>query len=115
VCEHGNNFSRIIVLDKDVAELYGVQTKRINEAIKNNQEKFPLDYVFILNNNELQCLRSKNSTANLSMTRTPPRAFTEKGLYMIATIIKSPKAIATTFEKNNYFRERTRNYFIFAL
>ena len=86
-----------ILLDSDVAELYGVETKRINEAVKNNLDKFPEDYMFELQKEELKVLRSKFSTAKLSMTRAMPKAFTEKGLYMMATILKSRQATEATF------------------
>ncbi|MBU0701552.1 ORF6N domain-containing protein [bacterium] len=85
------------ILDSDVAELYGVETKRVNEAAKNNIDKFPDGYMLELTKDEFDSLRSKISTAKLSKTRFPPKAFTEKGLYMLATILKSPKAIETTF------------------
>ena len=86
-----------VLLDRDVAALYGVETKRINEAVKNNVEKFPSDYLIVLTKSEWSNLRSKISTANFSKTRVPPKAFTEKGLYMLATILKSKKASQTTF------------------
>ena len=85
-----------VIIDSDVATLYGVETKRINEAVRNNPEKFPEGYVLILNENDLEILRSKFSTAKFAMTRTVPKAFTEKGLYMLATILKSAQATQTT-------------------
>ncbi len=86
------------IIDADIAELYGVETKRVNEAVRNNPDKFPPDYMFELTSSELEDLRSKFSTANLSSkSRALPKAFTEKGLYMLATILKSQQAIATTF------------------
>ena len=87
-----------IIIDADVAHLYGVETKRINEAVRNNPDKFPSDYMFILTKEEVEALRSKNSSTNLSSkSRSLPKAFTEKGLYMLATILKSKNAIAVTF------------------
>ena len=87
-----------VILDADVADLYGVETKRINEAVKNNPDKFPEDYMFVLTDEELQVLRSKISTAKYSTkSRTLPKAFTEKGLYMLATILRSKKSIEVTF------------------
>lgn len=78
-----------VIVDADVAALYGVETKRVNEAVKNNPDKFPEDYMFILTSDELKDLRSKISTTNLSAkSRSLPKAFTEKGLYMLATILK---------------------------
>ena len=85
-----------VLLDSDVAELYDVETKRINEAVKNNPDKFPKGYTIEVHHEEFENLRSKLSTANLSMTRVLPSAFTEKGLYMLATILKSKKAVETT-------------------
>lgn len=85
-----------VILDYDVAELYGVQTKEINQAVRNNPKKFPKGYVFEVEKEELADLRSKNLTANRTMSRTLPKAFTEKGLYMLATILKGDKAVQTT-------------------
>ena len=87
-----------VLLDSDVAELYGVETKRVNEAVRNNLEKFPERYMFRLNRQELIDLRSKISPANLSSkSRVAPAAFTERGLYMLATILKSRRAVEATF------------------
>ena len=85
-----------VMLDKDLAELYGVETKRINEAVRNNQDKFMDDFYFELTNNEFENLRSKNLTANFSKTRTNPKVFTEQGIYMLATILKSKVASQVT-------------------
>jgi len=87
-----------VLIDGDVADFYGVATKRINEAVKNNRDKFPGPYLMQLTSSELRELvenfdrfgRLKHSTAR-------PKAFTEKGLYMLATILKSKKATETTF------------------
>lgn len=103
-----------VLLDRDVATLYGVETKRVNEAVKNNLDKFPKDYIIIeLNESEIRYLRSKLSTANLSpKVRAVPKAFTEKGLYMLATVLKSPRATATTLaiiESFAHLRELSRN------
>jgi len=85
-----------VMLDRDLAELYGVETKRINEAVKNNPEKFPNDFMFELTKEEFDDLRSKFSTANFSKVRVLPKVFTEQGVYMLATIIKSKVATQTT-------------------
>lgn len=101
-----------VLLDSDIAKIYGVETKRINEAVKNNNEKFPQDYMFELTEKEFEKLRSKISTTNIKMIRVQPKAFTEKGLYMLATILKSKKAIQATFtiiETFSKFKELTRN------
>lgn len=87
-----------VILDADVAELYGVKTREINQAVRNNPEKFPSDYVFELDTQELMSLRSNFLTANISpKSRVIPKAFTEKGLYMLATILKSRQAVNATF------------------
>ena len=85
-----------VILDSDVATLYGVETKRVNEAIKNNPDKFPDGYILQLTPAEWEILRSKISTAKSTKARYAPKAFTEKGLYMLATILKSPVATQTT-------------------
>lgn len=87
-----------VIADADVAELYGVETKRINEAVRNNPDKFPETYMFELNKSELVDLRSKISTTNVSaMNRNPTKVFTERGLYMLATILKGEQARNMTF------------------
>ena len=86
-----------VLLDADVAAIYGVETKRVNEAVKNNPDKFPRDYMFELTGPEFADLRSKISTAKFAKTRVAPKAFTEKGLYMMATILRSKQAIDATF------------------
>ena len=89
-----------VILDCDVAELYGVETRIINQAVKNNPEKFPQGYIFELDNHEVDSLRSKILTLKNGgrgqHSKYPPKAFTEKGLYMLATILKSPRAVQTT-------------------
>ena len=85
-----------VILDADVAELYGVETREVNQAVRNNPNKFPNGYVFEIDKQELIELRSKFLIANKSKSRTMPKAFTEKGLYMLATILKSPQATQTT-------------------
>jgi len=85
-----------VIIDADVAELYGVETKRINEAVKNNLDKFPDGYLFELTKKEWDLLKSKFSTSIKGGKVKLPAAFTEKGLYMLATILKSQKATETT-------------------
>jgi hypothetical protein len=85
-----------VILDSDVAELYSVETKRINEAVKNNPDKFPVGYIISLQQEDWEILKSKISTSSWGGVRKLPNAFSEKGLYMLATILKSPKATETT-------------------
>lgn len=94
VCLRG----QAVILDADVAELYGVETKRVNEAVRNNPDKFPQDYMFVLTAAERADLRTKISSTKLSSkSRSLPKSFTEKGLYMLATILKSRRATEATF------------------
>jgi phage regulator Rha-like protein len=85
-----------VLLDSDVAWLYGVETKRVNEAVNNNPGKFPAGYIISLDKDEWKILKSKFSTSSWGGKNKPPNAFTEKGLYMLATILKSEKATDTT-------------------
>ena len=85
-----------VILDSDVAALYGVETMRINEAVKNNPDKFPEGYIIRLENDEWKNLKSKFSISSWGGKTKLPNVFTEKGLYMLATILKSPKATNTT-------------------
>ena len=86
-----------VLLDRDVAELYGVETKRINEAVRNNPRKFREGYMLELSSEESAVLRSKISTLEQSEgkgrhSKYNFKAFTERGLYMLATILKSRRA-----------------------
>ena len=85
-----------IIIDADVAKLYGVETKRINEAVKNNPKKFPDGYLIELTSEEWELLKSKFSTSMKGGKVKLPTGFTERGLYMLATILKGSKAIETT-------------------
>lgn len=85
---------QIVLLDRDVAAIYGVRTREINQAVKNNPKKIPNGYVFELNTEEIANLKSEFLISSFSHggTRKPPKAFTEKGLYMLATILKGQRA-----------------------
>jgi phage regulator Rha-like protein len=85
-----------VLLDSDVAEIYGVKTKRINEAVKNNPDRFPDGYLLEMTEEESENLKSKLSTSSWGGKRYTPKVFTERGLYMLATILKSEQAVQTT-------------------
>ena len=86
-----------VIVDTDVAQLYGVETKRVNEAVKNNLEKFPNGYLFELNKQEKnELVENIDRFKKLKHSSVPLKVFTEKGLYMLATILKSPEALETT-------------------
>jgi phage regulator Rha-like protein len=88
-----------VILDRDVAEIYGVETKDLMRAIKNNPDKFPDGYVFEIDNttkNEL--VKNFHRFASLKHSSVLPKVFTEKGFYMLATILKSKEATKTTIQ-----------------
>ena len=86
-----------VLLDRDVAELYGVETKNINRAVKNNPDKFPDGYVVTISSEEKnELVKNFHQFSSLKHSYALPSAFTEKGLYMLATILKSPVATETT-------------------
>ena len=89
-----------VIVDADLAALYGVETKRFNEDVKRNAEKFPADFMFQLTAEEFADLRSQFATSSLEGTGTGhggrrylPRAFTEHGALMAATVLSSPRAV----------------------
>lgn len=87
-----------VIADADVADIFGVPTKEVNQAVKNNPGKFRSDYMFVLTENELHNLRSKILTTKVSpKSRNPTKAFTEKGLYMLATILRGDRAKDASF------------------
>jgi len=102
-----------VMLDSDIAKLYQVETKRINEAVKNNPDKFPERFSWLLTSDETKKLRSKISTLEIrgkgKYSKYVPRVFTEQGLYMLATILKSKVAtdvsiaIMDTFVKMRHY------------
>jgi ribosomal protein L23 len=86
-----------IIIDSDVAELYGVETKEINQAVNRNPEKFPNGYIFELTTAEkTEVVTNCDHLEKLKFSPNLPKAFTERGLYMRATILKSSKATETT-------------------
>jgi hypothetical protein len=85
-----------IVLDVDLASVYGTTTKRLNEQVRRNCERFPSEFMFQLSDQEVADLRSQIATANLSMRRANPYAFTEHGALMAANVVNSPLAIKSS-------------------
>jgi phage regulator Rha-like protein len=101
-----------VLLDSDVASLYGVGTKEVNQAVKNNPDKFPKGYIIIINKNEkIELVKNFDRFSSQKHSSAPIKGFTEKGLYMLATILKSPQATQTTLAIIEAFakiRELTR-------
>lgn len=97
-----------VIVDSEVAMLYGVETRRVNEAVKNNPDKFPNGYIFELTEEEIHDVNALIASSNefavekfdrktiSTKSRYAPKAFTEQGLYMLATILKSQRATKTT-------------------
>ena len=82
-----------VMLDFELAEIYGYTTKRFNEQVKNNIERFDEDFRFQLTKNEWDDLRSKKSTSSWGGSRYLPYAFTEQGIYMLMTVLKGELAV----------------------
>ncbi len=102
-----------VMFDFDLAKLYHCKngTKEINQAVKNNPLKFPKRFSWVLNDDELEKLRSKYLTTNYSkMSRSNPRVFTEQGVMMLATILKSEVAIEVSISIMDAF-VKLRRYF----
>jgi len=87
-----------VMLDKDLAELYGVETKRLKEQVRRNIERFPEDFMFELSQDEHENLRSQFATSSWGGTRYAPMAFTEHGVLMLSSVLKSDKAIQVNIQ-----------------
>ncbi len=89
-----------VMLDADLAELYGVQTKVLVQAVKRNIARFPADFMFQLTVEEFAALRSQTVTSNTGRggRRTAPYAFTEQGVAMLSSVLSSPRAIGVNIE-----------------
>ena len=102
-----------VIVDKDVAELYNVATKEVNQAVSNNHSKFPSGYVIELTKEEkTELVKNFDRFRKLKHSTVNPKVFTEKGLYMLATILTSEKAIQTTLNIIETFakvKELSRN------
>lgn len=87
------------MLDADLAELYEIETKQLVQAVKRNLDRFPDDFMFILNNQEVMILRSQIGTSRFwGGRRYPPLAFTEQGVAMLSTVLRSKRAISVNIE-----------------
>ena len=102
-----------VIVDKDIAELYNVATKEVNQAVSNNPSKFPKGYVMELTKEEkTELVKNFDRFSKLKHSTVNPKVFTEKGLYMLATILTSEKAIQTTLNIIETFakvKELSRN------
>ena len=100
-----------VMLDRDLAELYDVEVKRLNEAVKRNIERFPVDFMFQLTQEEWDILRSQIATANknISKVRFLPYVFTEHGILMLSNVLNSAKAINMSIQIIRVF-DKLRKY-----
>jgi hypothetical protein len=92
-----------VMLDSDLAALYGVQTKRLNEAVKRNADRFPETFMFRLRREEAAMMRSQFATSSKRMTKYQPLAFTEHGVVMLSSVLNSPRAIQMSIMVVNAF------------
>jgi hypothetical protein len=83
-----------VILDEDLAELYGVEVKRLNEQVRRNIDRFPADFMFQLTNQEFKDLKSQFATSSQwGGRRIPPYAFSEQGVAMLSSVLHSPRAV----------------------
>jgi hypothetical protein len=87
-----------VMLDEELAELYEVPTKRLNENVKRNMRRFPEDFMFQLTQKEFNNLKSQNATSSWGGRRTAPYAFTEHGVLMLSSILSSERAISVNIQ-----------------
>jgi hypothetical protein len=101
---------RQVMLDEDLADLYGVETKRLVEQVKRNLERFPEDFMFQLRKDEAAALRSQIATSNTGRggRRYAPYVFTEQGVAMLSSVLRSKTAIAVNIEIMRAFVELRR-------
>ena len=87
-----------VMLDRDIAELYGVETRVLNQAVKRNIDRFPDDFMFQVNEDEFKILISQNVTSSWGGTRKMPYAFTEHGILMLSNLISSGRAVSVSIQ-----------------
>jgi hypothetical protein len=87
-----------VILDADLADLYGVPTKALVQAVKRNRERFPEDFMFQLTSAEFDDLRSQSVTSSWGGRRYAPYAFTEQGVAMLSSVLRSPEAVRVNIE-----------------
>lgn len=95
-------------MDQDIAILYGVETKRLNEQVKRNIERFPEEFMFQLSKTEYKSLRSQFATSSWGGRRTPPYVFTEQGVIMLSAVLNSKNAIKVSVQVVKAFVEMRR-------
>jgi hypothetical protein len=97
-----------VMLDRDLAELYGVQTKVLKQAVRRNIDRFPLDFMFEISKNEMENLRSQIVTSSWGGLRYLPMAFTEQGVAMLSSVLNSDRAIQVNIQIMRTFSQLRR-------
>jgi len=87
-----------VILDRDLARMYGVETRDLNKAVSRNLDRFPGDFMFSLTGKEFQNLKFQFGTSSWGGTRKAPRAFTEQGVAMLSSVLRSPRAVRVNIE-----------------
>ena len=87
-----------VILDVDLAKMYGVETKTLNRAVRRNIERFPLDFMFQVSKAEIENLKYQFGTSSWGGVRKLPYAFTEQGVAMLSTVLRSPRAVQVNIE-----------------
>ena len=87
-----------VMLSHDLAELYGIETRILMQAVRRNLDRFPVDFQFLLTNQELTILISQSVTSSWGGTRKSPMAFTEQGVAMLSSVLSSPEAVAVNIQ-----------------
>jgi hypothetical protein len=97
------------MMDDDLASMYHVETKRLNEQVKRNSKRFPKDFMFTLTHKEFENLKSQNATSSWGGRRKLPNAFTEQGIAMLSSVLNSDTAIEVNIRIIRVFT-RLREY-----
>ena len=97
-----------VMLDRDLAELYGVETKQLKRAVRRNISRFPADFMFELTKVEFDVLRRQIDTSRWGGTRYPPMAFTEQGVAMLSSVLNSDRAIHVNIQIMRAFTQLRR-------
>jgi len=102
-----------VLLDRDLAEMYGVETRVLKQAVRRNKDRFPGDFMFELSDDEFQNLRSQTGTSSWGGTRYAPMAFTEQGVAMLSSVLNSKQAVEVNIQIMRVFvkmRKWAENY-----
>ena len=98
-----------VMLDYDLAKLYGVETRRLKEQVRRNIDRFPEDFMFEITNEETRILRSQIATSSWGGSRYRPMAFTEQGVAMLSSVLNSKRAISVNIKIIRVFHKNEDN------